>query len=245
MVEYTHAVFVDESGNGAPVAHINRYWCTAAVAVPFSRFDVMADATQEVLDACFHPRCDELKGSSIPDQLVPSTDIPSFGKRFGQLLGKVNPEIWVAVSKHGVNTPPGVPPSAEVKQTVRHLVMERFNGWLGQRWSGDGQWVLVWDLSDNQEFRDLSDAMSNFRNAFTDSPLDEQLDRAPLAGLSDDWPGLQVADIVANFGLHYYGDQLSQKGAHPKKAEVFDRIFWDHLSASPRWGTEGYGWKTW
>lgn len=245
MDEYTNVIYIDESGVGAPTDDLQKYWVSSAVTVPFEEISTMDQGVSSLLDSHLHPRCTELKGSELPSQLQRSSTIDDFADDFSNLLSGLTHNIWVASSYHGVNTPAGVPAGSPVKRTVRHLLFERVNGYLNQFYSKDGKWLIVWDLSHQQELEDFSSNLQGFRNAIQGDDLNSQLNPSVLGGLSHDWTGLQLADIVAHLGLHYRAVKHGVQDGKQEKADAFRDHVWPHLQSSARGKTDGIGWKEW
>ena len=89
---------------------------------------------------------------------------------------------------------------------------------------------------------DFSKSVATFRNAYSNQALNLRLAPAALGGLSHDWCGLQVADVVANYTLHKIGAAHGTPGTNPAKANDFDVHLYPCLQRS---AAGVVGWKVW
>ena len=53
MPDYSHAIFIDESGNGSDTDDINKYWVSAAIAIPFERMESIDEKVKSILKSNF------------------------------------------------------------------------------------------------------------------------------------------------------------------------------------------------
>lgn len=104
-------------------------------------------------------------------------------------------------------------------------------------------WIIVWDVSDVQELGDFSRSVSEFRNAFSGEPRNDRLFPSVLGGLSHDWGGLQAADLLSNFALHFRGRELTFPDVNLDKAQAFETQLKPCLQATATGSV--VGWKTW
>ena len=95
MASITHAVFIDESGNGSPGFNVQRLWITAAVAVPLEMKEEMDEGIARVVASHFRPWMKELKGSDLPR-----------GLRIGSSIEEVALEV-ADMMRRGGNTMAG------------------------------------------------------------------------------------------------------------------------------------------
>jgi len=86
-----------------------------------------------------------------------------------------------------------------------------------------GRWLLIWDITDQQELCDFSRTISRLRDTTYGAQPNNRLVPALLGGLSHDWSGLQAADLFANMALHRQGMALGLLGARAEKATAFRR----------------------
>jgi hypothetical protein len=244
LVGFSHAVYIDESGAGAPVNHINRLWVTVGLAIPFGRMPMLNLGVKMVLTTHFNARVAELKGSLIPDELKPSTTSTDVAAAVSQLARTLGVHAWVTVSRSGRRPPQNLRiPRALPKDVTRQFLFERINGFLNLGHYSPNRWLLIWDISDQQELNAFSHDVAVFQNVFGGSRLNPRLTPAILGGLSHDWKGLQLADIIANFALHNVGNSLSLPGSNATKSRNFDTHFRPLLQRAQSGSL--VGWKLW
>jgi hypothetical protein len=244
MATFTHAIYIDESGNGSNEPGINRYWVSTAVAVPFDQTGIMDSGVKAILSNHFRAGEVELKGTTIPHRLRRTATSSLVANDVASLLDKIGAHAWVTGTSSGINIPPGVPSTCTMaKDIARHLLFERLNGFLLNGYCMPGSFLIIWDISNQQELKEFSASVSVFRNAFTQTPLCPRLAPAVLGGLSHDWSGLQIADMISHFALHNVGRDKGAVDARVDKASDFLTYF------KPRLQRDAYGnlvgWKIW
>jgi len=224
MVTYSHAIYIDESGNGAPVPGIQSYWVSVAVAIPFSENEILEISTKSILRRFFRPGERELKGKHMPNRLLDGTSIDQAIHEIGDLLVKVKAVVWVAGVRQNPNPPINqIPSKLVVKDIARKSILEGINDYLNTGTHSPNHFLIIWDISDEQELEDFSRNVATFRHARTQVLPNPRLAHAILGGLSHDWNGLQIADIIAHCALHRMGLQSSLPDANPIKAKSFER----------------------
>ena len=107
MVTYSHAIYIDESGNGAPTVDIHRFWVSVAVSVAFDQTQVLNDGVRRMLHAHFWPFVKEIKGSFMPRYLVPTSTVAKVAQDLAALLDVVGAHCWTVASSSGARSPPG------------------------------------------------------------------------------------------------------------------------------------------
>lgn len=244
MVGVSHVVFIDESGNSQPGSSIQSLWATVAIAIPFERVRDLEVPVHELRTRNFRSRVKEIKGSLVPHELLANRTVDDLYRESANILSQYGAHVWATLSRFGCVPPPGFSvPNASTKQIVRQLLLERVNGFLNLGNYRPFSWLMVWDVSDVQELTDFSDSVAKFTNAFSGEPLNERLFPLILGGLSHDWAGLQLADLVSNGALHRFGHELHLPDASPSKAAAFD----SHLFSTLQKTRAGaiVGWKVW
>ena len=244
MVTYSHAIYIDESGNGAPTQDMHKFWVSAGVGVAFDQTQTLNDGVRDMLANHFEPFVREIKGSFMPRYMRPTSSFTDVADDLASLLDATGAHCWVVASSHGSRSPPGFSvKNPKVKDIVRQLLLERINGLMIAGYHEPDHCLIIWDISDQQELQDFSASIAEFRNAFNGTPRSQRLAPAALGGLSHDWSGLQTADVVAHCALHYLGLQESLPGSRKEKAEAFRSRFLPRLQRSSK--GELIGWKVW
>lgn len=245
MSNYTHALFIDESGNGAKSLNLNHYWVTAGVAVGFNHKATLDNGVNQILQNHFRPSNKEIHACKMPRCLRRRSSIDAVAADVGALLDATDAKCWVAVTSYSSSYLPGLPPNAPAKAKARQLMYERVNLYLDGGNSGNGDHLIVWDISDHEELKDFSNSTALFTNPHNGNLINPKLAPAVLGGLSDDWSGLQIADIIAHFALHYCASLHLPGICNQEKAQAFGAHFWNRLHKNCPYGTiTGYGWKT-
>ncbi|MGQ9587245.1 MAG: DUF3800 domain-containing protein [Thermoplasmata archaeon] len=244
MVTYSHAIYIDESGNGAPTNDIHRYWVSVAISVAFDKTLTLDRGIDAIIASHFRPFVRELKGSFMPRYMLSTSSIADVAADLGALLDETEANCWVVASSHETRPPPAFGMrNPKVKDIVRQLLLERINGFLVAGYHDPDHLLIIWDISDQQELQDFSASIAVFRNAYDGTPRSERLAPTALGGLSHDWSGLQAADVIAHCGLHYLGCQASLAGSKSEKAEAFRKQFLPRLQKSSK--GDLIGWKVW
>jgi len=243
--QFTHALYIDESGNGARLQNINSLWVSAGVAISFEKLADVSSGVLSILRSHFIPGCKELHACDVPHRLLRTSTIASLAEDIGHLLDDVNADVWMTTTRYDSHPIPGLPSDAPAKAKARQFLFERVNMHLDDYGHADGQYLIVWDLSDPQELTDFSASVAHFYNPHNGNNISSRLAPAVLGGLSHDWAGLQLADVIANYALHYVGHQLGLTKCHPEKAAAFRQHLYPRLMEGPYGSCVGYGWKTW
>ncbi len=238
MVAVSHVLFIDESGNAQPGRSVLSLWVTAAVAVPFERARDLNARIDDLRRQNFRARNLEVKGSEIPHELARGRSTGNVAADVANLLKGFDAHVWIASATRKANGP-------QTKGAARQLVLERVNGFLNLGMYHPAHWLIVWDVSDVQELIDFSHSVSDFKNEYSGDARNDRLFPSILGGLSHDWGGLQVADVVSNFALHYRGRELGFPDANIDKADAFQQSIWPRLQATANGTVAGCGWKTW
>lgn len=224
MVTYSHAIYIDESGNGAPVPGIQSCWISVAVAISFSDNEILEIGSKSILRQYFRPGERELKGKHMPNHLLKGTSIDQVIREIGDILFKVKAVVWIAGVRQNPNPPIKHNPSRlMVKDIARKSILEEINDYLNTGAHSPNHFLIIWDISDEQELEEFSRNVATFRHARTQELPNPRLVHAILGGLSHDWNGLQIADIIAHCALHRMGLQSSLPDANPIKAKSFER----------------------
>jgi len=241
-----HVVYIDESGNGGPAGNINSFWVAIAVLIPMDERQIIDADIGSTLKNRFRPYAKEIRGSNIPHHLLPGQSLEDVASDVAALCDRVGAHIWGVATRHGKPPPSNFPiPNPLPKDIVRQFLMERINGFFQQGYLGSDDCIIVWDISDHEELRDFSASVAAFRNAYDQTQLCPRLAPAVLGGLSHDWKGLQIADIIANFALHHLGRKKMLPDAKKRKADAFEQKFYPRLQKNAQGVIDGIGWKVW
>ncbi len=240
MPSVSHLVFIDESGSGSPGFNVQRVWITAAVAVSLETMAEMDEGVKRMVASHFRPWMRELKGSDMPHGLRSGTSIEEVARELGGLTKKVEARVWITGSQYASGSLAGHMTKASLpKDVARRLMLERVSGFLGPDREAAGRWLLIWDITDQQELSDFSRSVANFRIAHEGETLDARLVPAVLGGLSHDWSGLQAADLFANMALHRLGLELRLPGTRSEKAKAFSEHLESCLQRDPEGSVQG------
>jgi hypothetical protein len=236
LTGFTHVVYLDEAGKGADFQGLNRLWVAAAVCIPVAHHPVLDASLRGLRASHFHSGVEEVKGSAIPRHLLRKSTSSDVARDLGLLLDAVEAWVWVAAAGHGATAPSslGPPEGFQAKDIARHLLLGRVSAALGAAGLPADRVLHVWDLTDAQELRDLGRSLRGHHPREAD--LDDRPAPAVLGGLSNEWSGLQVADVVANFALHRVGFDRNLVDAYAPKAKDFDLYFRHRLQRDPASG---------
>ena len=244
MPDYSHAIFIDESGNGSDTDDINKYWVSAAIAIPFERMESIDEKVKSILKSNFRSNIREIKGADIPHGLNQGKSTTDVARDVGNLVEENRLNCWIVGSHQGVNPPTGLSQSNPmVKEIVRHLLLERINHSLHTTFPGDTSYMTIWDISDQQDLQDFSRSVSAFNDLYRNTPRSKRMVPAVLGGISHDWSGLQIADILANYGLHHICVIDGSPGGRKNKADDFGLYLKPRLQRDAR--NDPLGWKRW
>lgn len=176
-----------------------------------------------MLERYFRPGERELKGKHMPNHLLRGTSMDQIIQEIATLLVHVDAGVWISSSRYGGQHPQcrfSQWPMA--KDIARRILFERINDYLNGGAHEPNHFLVIWDISDQQELEDFSHSVATFRHNLTGKPLNHRLAPAILGGLSHDWSGLQIADMVAHCALHHIGAIDSMPDANPIKAKCFE-----------------------
>ncbi len=231
MVGVTHAVLIDESGNGRLIATgrpdpgIRSLWITAGVAVEWGMRGALDASVRGILQRLFLNRCDELRAANIRRYLPASYTVTDVAREVAAAVNAARAMIWVAGTRagsHMYSHPLGA--GAEAKDIARQLLLETISGFAVPRYFDPETWIMIWDVADPGELADFSRAVASFRNRISGFRAPPALTPTMLGGLSHEWGGIQVADVYANFALHNVGMELGLVGAKRERAEAFENV---------------------
>lgn len=249
-MSYTHAIFIDESGTGCPKEEINTFWITVAMAVPITELEKLDNGIKKIVASYLRQGETEIRGADLPRQLVPGATIDDIMENVSILFKEVGATTWGVGSKaSNTNFPVGFEPPKKtkmsIKHIVRHLLMERINGYLDNGYGGSGSYLVVWDISDVGELIEFSKNNSCFINGYNGKSRSQRLAPAILGGISDDWGGLQIADLFAHCALHHCACEHSYGciSFNQEKKNAFDK--WIYPKFQVDFLGNKVGWKYW
>ena len=152
----THAVYIDESGSGSPTQTLDRFWISAAVAVPLAKKSELDDGVERLIAEHYHTTVKELKGADIMRELSRKSSVDEFAGSLSKLLRDIEAHSWVAGTQTGARPLRQLGLRKQLpKDIVRQLLLERINGYLGLPETQDFCFLLIWDISDVQELSDF------------------------------------------------------------------------------------------
>lgn len=244
MAQSHNVLYIDESGNGGFQGNINSFWISVGVLIPMDEYQSIESGMEAIRVRYFRAHADEVKGSSVPHDMLRGTSVRDLAEDVGKLCDQVGAHIWVAGTRQGTTPPPSYPSDLSPKNTARRLLLERINGYFDKGYAGNDDCIIVWDISDHTELKDFSKSVADFKNAFSNKGLCKSLAPAVLGGLSHDWKGLQIADIVSNFALHCVGRNIWLPDAKVEKSDAFKKSYYPRLQKD-KGVTKGIGWKYW
>lgn len=244
MTHSHHVLYIDESGNAGSQGNINSFWISVGVLIQMDESQRVASEMDTIRARYFRPYVKEVKGSIIPHELLRGKTVGDLAEDIGLLCDQVKAHIWGTGTRKGTPPPRNYPKDTSPKDTARRLLLERINGFFDKGYSGQDDCIIVWDISDHSELRDFSRSVADFRNAYSQTGLCKNLAPAVLGGLSHDWKGLQIADIISNFALHDVGRKIWLPDAKADKSDAFKKSFYLRLQKD-KGVTDGIGWKYW
>ena len=172
MAAFTHAIYIDESGNGAPVRGIQSYWVTTAVAVSFSNLDDLNSGSKSILKRYFRQGEKELKGKNMPNRLLKDISIDRAVEEIATILIRVDAKVWITYAHNdGPTSPIEVPRQKMAKEIARRAMLERINDYLNAGHHDSDQFLIIWDISYQQELEDFSHSVATFRHNLTGNSL--------------------------------------------------------------------------
>ena len=244
VARFSHVIFIDESGNGAKTRDINRYWISAAVALSIDEIGFVDEQIGSILKTNFRQNIKEIKGADIPHGLNPGRSTTDVAKSIADLIKLSNALCWIVGSHQGVNSPPDLASKNPiVKEITRQLLLERINDFLHTSSPGNSSFIIIWDISDQQELQDFSRSVAAFNDLHRRVPRSNKMVPAVLGGISHDWSGLQIADVIANYALHSICIDDGMPGGRANKADDFNVYLKPRLERDAR--NRLVGWKRW
>jgi hypothetical protein len=130
-----------------------------------------------------------------------------------------------------------------VKEITRQLLLERINDFLHTSSPDNSSFIIIWDISDQQELQDFSRSVAAFNDSHRRVPRSDKMVPAVLGGISHDWSGLQIADVIANYALHSICIDDGMPGGRTNKANDFKAYLKPRLERDSR--NRLVGWKRW
>lgn len=210
---------------GFPVPSMRSLWVAAAVAIPWSKVEVLDQGVEAIIADCMIASCPELKGSGLRWYLKRESSVSDVSTRVAAILDGAGADVWVCASRAGSPPLRTMHGPYLAKDTVRQLLLERINGFAVPTHFPLKSWLLIWDISEAQELSDFSGALRRFRDLVSFYPRSAVLLPRLLGAPSHDWGGLQLADFLAHFGLHYAAQRLELPDHSRDKAKLFEDLF--------------------
>lgn len=245
MNNFTHFIYIDESGNGAKTNNLNHFWVSAGVAISFEELSRLNERANQIMKSHMVPGCREIHACDIPHRMLRTSSIAAIAEEIALLLDDVKAHCWVTATSYSSSSLIGLEPNAPAKTKARQLLYEHLNEFLDSDNSVDGDYLIIWDLPDPEEMKDISYSIASYVNPYFGRRISRKLAPAVLCGLSHDWVGLQLADIISNYALHYCGHQQHMPQANREKAGAFQRCFYTRLQRGPGGSCDGIGWRYW
>ncbi len=245
MVVVSHILFVDESGNAQRGASVTSLWTSVGLAAPFEKVREIDSRVAALRVANFRTRVKEANGSAVPHELRQGRTPADLASDLAGLLDQFGTHCWITAVQRA--DPPNTNPAERgsiTKKAARQLLLERVNGFLNLGRYEPANWLIVWDVSDVQELNDFSASVAQFKNDWLAQNRNERLFPAVLGGLSHDFGGLQAADLLSNFALHFRGRELGFQDANLAKADAFNTHLMKRLQRTAAGTVVGCGWKT-
>ena len=215
----------------------------AAVAVPWSQIDLLDEGVEAILAGHMIQSCPELKGSGLRWYMKRESSIRDVASAVSSVLDRTGAHAWVCASRAGSPPLRSLHGPYQVKDTVRQLLLERINGFAVPTYFPPKSWQLLWDISEAQELSDFSGALRRFRDLVSFRPRTAVVLPRLMGAPSHDWGGLQVADFLAHFGLHFAAKKLDLIDHSRDKALLFEELFLPRLRRDTKGKTPG--WKLW
>ena len=187
--------------------------------------------------------CPELKGSGLRWYLKREFSVSDVATRVASVLDNAGAHVWVCASRAGSPPLRRAHGPYLAKDTARQLLLERINGFAVPAYFPPKSWLLLWDISEAQELSDFSGAIRRFRDLVSFYPRSPVLLPRLMGAPSHDWGGLQLADFLAHFGLHFAAQKLNLTEHSHDKAKAFEDLFLPRLRRDSKGKIPG--WKLW
>jgi hypothetical protein len=249
----TQLLLIDESQTQVPQTGINsrklsRFSVTVGVACPWSQCEPMLRALAQLRQSVFVPQKNptEWKGRYLvpPGNRRAGVTIDEASNKLAALVIAHGLSVWVMVADRTAFSVPGMSPALAARGAARQFLLERVIGNPAARNAAPGSWAIVADHETSRELGRLTSFMAHFSNPFNKATLPTWIHGAALAGASEDWAGIQVADVYAYFAAHFRAQEM-KLGGDPDVAAAFKARFWPTLMCDAGGRTKGIGYKTW
>jgi hypothetical protein len=188
----------------------------------------------------------EVKGSYIADSAkrLPALSVDDAALDLvsaiqGALIG-----VWVMVADR--TSFPGTPgaQTASALKVARQFLLERVTGCPALHGIGPRALGVIVDHATSREAALMSQFLRDFDNPFTHAGLPAWIEPQALAGASEDWGGIQIADAFAYFAAHHRAKETNVGGT-PDVAAAFRNRMWSALTRDVRGRVIGIGYKVW
>jgi len=250
-VPLTNLLFIDDSQaevpqSGVKPGRVSRFCVTVGVAIRWSDCAALLDDLDAFRRSTFllNRMPPELKGSYLADEKRRAgMTLHESIHRFSDVIKYRTLGIWVMVADRTAFHPP----SAAIRlahATALQFLFERVAGHPDHARSEARTWAVVADHVSSREAAALSAALREFTNPFTQAPLPVWIAPRSLAGASEDWAGIQIADVFAYLAAHYRATEL-RTGGDGDCASAFRTQLWPHLMKRANGQVRGIGYKTW
>jgi len=242
-----NTVYIDESGEGTNKRKKNNFWVSTGVCVKSEDHDKIADSLLGMKKKCLRLYNQELKGNyTSKSRLNCGVTKEDVAMELSELISKHGLKVWVASTKYSekILTSKFIPSNGKhikAKDVSRELLLERVSGYI-EHHSEKGKYQLVWDLSDTQEMQHFSRTISEYVNPHSNKKLHSDMIPYLLAGLSHEWAGLQIADVISNYALNYSAYNIYDD-ADVEKAKAFEKHIYPKLCCNVSGQIKGIGWK--
>ena len=249
----SHVLLIDESQTSVPQTGVNpqrlsRFCVTVGVACLWEKCGPLLHALDDLREGVFVPQKTprEWKGRYLVagGNRRASITIDRACSQLAALATAHGLNIWVMVADRTTFADAEVSQVVAARDAARQFLFERVTGNPAFRAASEGSWAVVADHETSREVARLTTFMKGFYNEFTRARLPSWIHSAALAGASEDWGGIQVADVYAYFAAHYRASEM-KVGGDFEVATAFKTRLWPTLMHTVLGRTRGIGYKTW
>jgi len=227
---------------------ISRYCVTAGVAISWAGVSRLKARLDQLRHNTFRTAQMpiELKGSYIAADVKreATVSVDAALQQVADIVRDSDLEIWLMVADRTAFAGAGAGSIRAARTAALQFLFERVGGNPIHANDPANSWVVVTDHATSRETGELTRFMSAFQNPFTHGRLPSWVQPQALAGASEDWGGIQLADVFAFFGAHFRAVETGAGGV-VGHASSFKTHLWPHLKRNAGGKIRGIGYKTW
>jgi hypothetical protein len=219
-------VFVDETGIGESGRSLKCLCSICMIGLPWDAVGSLNARVERLRGEFLEPGRREFAAHRLAHDLRDREAVEALAQRLSDTITSAGANVWVAVTRTGIEPPQNlIQFRGKPRELARQLAWERITGYLRIGHHKPRSWLIVWDLPESEELAGYSRALSAFTNPFLSEPLHPAMEPRVLGGRSEHWGALQVADLIANFAVHYAGSYLNLQRVERRRVRAFENHF--------------------